>query len=146
MQPHPKALTRRDFFRLLAPGWLQWQRMKALVYAVAIISVVSIGVSMVLELGFTNTIKSAGGFFTLLFLAYLGSRASDIAQGIFKRCPKSVRAFLCALGRFSSYLAFGFCGIHIYEQWRAAGDISQVILPLLVFFAFQFRDEWEKQR
>ena len=146
MQPHPKALTRRDFFRLLAPAWLQWQRMKRVVYAVAVISVVCICVSTIRELGAANTIKTTGGFFALLVLAYLGSRASDIAQGLFKRCPKSVRAFLYALGRFSSYLVFGLCGVHIYERWKASGDLSDVILPLLVFFAFQFRDEWEKQK
>jgi hypothetical protein len=139
-------MTRRDFFRVLAPAWLQWRRVRAVFYALVIVCLVWICVSTVLELGFTNTIKTAGGFFALLVLAYLSNRVSDTDQGVFQRCPKSVRAFLCALGRFSSYLAFGFCGIHIYEQWRAAGDISQVMLPLLVFFAFQFRDEWEKQR
>ena len=110
----------------------------------AIASLLCLGISAIRELGFANAIQTSGVFFSLLVLAFLGSRVSNIAQGFFKRCPKSVRAFVCAFGRFASYLAIGLCGVRAYEQWQSEGDISEVILPLVLFFALLLRDEWNK--
>ena len=119
MQPNPQIQTRREFLGGLKPGWLRWNTMKGLVYASAMVGLIYIGISTVRELGFANTIKTAGGFFTLLVLAYLGGRVSDIAQGVFKRSPRVAQALICALGRFFTDIIVGLCGIHNYERWTA---------------------------
>jgi hypothetical protein len=145
MQTNPEALTRREFVRGVVPTWLTWNRLKAIVYAVALVGLIYVGISTIRYLGFADTIKTAGGFIVFLAVAYLVGRISEIAEGIFRRCPKIVKAFLRTFGRFASYVLFGLCGIFVYERWKADGDIGQMLVPLLIFFALQLRDELEKQ-
>ena len=145
MQTNPETLTRREFFRGMVPGWLKWNHLKAVLYAVALLSLIYVVVSALRGLGFADTIKITGVFGVLLIIGYLIGRISEISEAIFKRCPKLVKAFLRTFGRFASYVLFGFCGIFIYERWKADGDIGQMLMPLLIFFALQFCDELEKQ-
>jgi hypothetical protein len=145
MQTNPEALTRREFFRGMVPGWLTWNHLKAILYAVALVSLIYVVVSTLRGLGFADTIKITGVFGVLLIIGYLIGRISEIAEAIFKRCPKLVKAFLRTFGLFASYVLFGFCGIFIYERWKADGDIGQMLVALLIFFALQLRDELEKQ-
>lgn len=146
MQTNPQIQTRREFLGGLMPGWLRWKTVKAIVYAAAMVGLIYIGISTVRELGFADAIKTAAGFFTLLALAYLGGRFSDVAQGVFKRSPRVAQALICAAGRFFTYIIVGLCGIHIYERWKANENVGEVIIPLLLFLALQFRNELEKQR
>ncbi len=145
MQTNPEALTRREFFRGMVPGWLTWNLLKAILYAVALVSLIYVVVATLRGLGFADTIKITGVFGVLLIIGYLIGRISEIAEAIFKRSPKFVKAFLRTFDRFASYVLFGFCGIFIYERWKADGDIGQMLTPLLIFLALQFRDELEKQ-
>ena len=145
MQTNPEALTRRAFFGGMVPGWLTWNHLKAVLYAVALLGLIYVGVSTIRELGFADTIKITGLFGVLLIIGYLIGRISEITEAILKRSPKLVKAFLRTFGRLASYVLFGFCGIFVYEHWKADGDIGQMLTPLLILFALQFRDELEKQ-